>query len=94
MVLVVVVSERSGRLVAFIRWSRDAGWQDTLGVLTYPFKTWRCRLFGHLWGPEESDYDPNIGAKLQSSRSCLRPHCCGWWETFNYMAPGEQRVIG
>jgi hypothetical protein len=69
--------------VRFLRWSRDAGLRDTWYVLSYPLKTWRCRLFGHRWGPEQSDYDPNVGVCMESWRECQRSGCEGWWETFN-----------
>lgn len=80
--------------VATPRWWRDASWQERWDVVSYPLKTWRCRLFGHAWGPEHHDYDPNIGAKLESWRECHRDGCEGWWETYHYMAEGEQRVFG
>lgn len=84
------------RLIAFVRWSRDAGWADTWGVLIYPLRTWRCRLFGHDWGPEESDYDPNCFARIESWRSCQRPVCEGWWQTWHHAEPDDWpgRVIG
>jgi hypothetical protein len=84
------------RLVAFVCWAHDAGWSDTWVVLSYPFRTWRCRLFGHDWGPEESDYDENIGARLSSSRSCQRNGCEGWLETYHHAEPADWkgRVIG
>ena len=78
--------------VAFVRWARDAGWRDALDVLLYPFVTWRCRLFGHKWGPEESTYDPNIDALLETSRSCERPRCSGWWETYNAFGPARGKL--
>lgn len=82
------------RTIAFLRWSREAGWRDAFYVLSYPVKTWRCRLFGHKWGPEKHGYDPNIGALMESWRVCERPGCDGWWETYHYLAPGKQRVLG
>lgn len=82
------------RPIAFIRWSRDAGWADTRGVIAYPFRTWKCRLFGHRWGPEQHEYEENTGAHMSSWRDCERKNCCGWWETYHYAANGRQRVIG
>lgn len=75
-------------------WVRDAGWRETLHVLTYPIRTWRCRLFGHKWGPEQSDWDTNVGALMMSWRDCERDGCEGWWETYHHMAGGKQRVLG
>ena len=54
-------------------------------MLLYPIKTWRCRLFGHKWGPEQRDYDPNVDVLTESWRECERPGCEGWWETYNYL---------
>ena len=76
------------------QWVKDAGWRDTLLVLLYPFKTWRCRLLGHKWGPEHHDYEPNVHALMESWRNCERDGCEGWWETYHYLAGGKQRVLG
>jgi len=78
--------------IKFLRWSREAGWGDASYVLSYPFRTWRCRLFGHDWGPEKSDYDPNVGVRTESWRDCQRPRCAGWWETFNVYGPAKGKM--
>lgn len=78
--------------IRFFRWSREAGWRDTWYVFSYPFKTWRCRLFGHKWGPERSDYDPNIGRLVESWRDCQRKGCEGWWETYNVFGPAKGKM--
>lgn len=73
-------------------WIKDAGPRDALYCILYPVRTWRCRLFGHKWGDEQHDYDPNIMARMESWRECQRPGCEGWWQTFHYM--GGERVWG
>jgi hypothetical protein len=70
--------------IRFLRWSRDAGWSDTWWQIAYPFRTWRCHLFGHKWGPEDRDYEPNTGYLLQAWQDCERPRCEGWRETYHY----------
>ena len=92
--LVVMVAEVS--IIAFVRWSRDAGWSDTWYVLSYPIKTWRCRLFGHKWGPEQSDWDPNVHVLMESWQECERANCEGWKETYHYLArsEGDLRTFG
>jgi hypothetical protein len=70
--------------IKFIRWARDAGWQDTRWQLLYPIRTWRCRLFGHKWGPEDRDYEPNTGCLMQAWQECERSPCEGWRETYHY----------
>lgn len=84
------------RLLAFVRWSRDAGWEASWSVISYPFRTWRCRIFGHKWGPEFTDYEPNCFARMSSWRDCERPGCVGLWETWNYAEPDDWagRVLG
>lgn len=66
------------------RW-KELGWRDSLYVLTYPIKTWRCRLFGHKWGPEDRDYEPNTGCLLQAWHECQRKRCEGYQETWHYL---------
>ena len=85
---------RLRKAIPSIAWMRDAGWRDARYVIGYPLKTWRCRLFGHKWGPEHHDYDPNVGDRTESWRNCERKGCEGWWETYHYMAGGKQRVWG
>ena len=75
-----------------LAWIRDAGWPDAWYLISYPFKTWRCRLFGHKWGPEKHDYE--IGVRTQSWRDCERKNCEGFWETYHYLAGGKDRVWG
>lgn len=82
------------RPIKFVRWAHDAGWRDARYVLLYPIKTWRCRLFGHKWGAEKSDYEPNTGHLMEQWRECERPGCEGWWETYHYLSGGRQRVFG
>lgn len=82
------------RPIRFIRWSRDAGWRDTRYVLLYPIKTWRCRLLGHKWGPERSEYEPNTGHLMETWHECQRPRCEGWQETYHYLSAGKGRVYG
>jgi hypothetical protein len=89
----VGVTDDRASLFAFLRWSRDAGWRDSLYFLWYPVKTWRCRLFGHSWGADESDYEPNTGAKMQSWHNCQRRGCKGYQETWHYLGI-EHRVYG
>lgn len=55
-------------------------------------RTWRCRVFGHKWKAEESDYDHNIGARLQSWRDCER--CDAWRETYHHSVGEVDRVLG
>lgn len=74
------------RLIAFIRWSRDAGWDATWYVLTYRIRTLRCVLFGHAWGKEQADYDQNIGACMQRWHDCTRKRCEAYKETFHYLS--------
>jgi hypothetical protein len=71
--------------IRFIRWSRDAGLRDSWTVVAYPFKTWRCRLFGHDWGPEDREYEPNTGHLMQCWHECQRPRCEGYQETYHYL---------
>ena len=76
--------------IKFLRWSRDAGLRDAWWVVAYVFKTWRCRLTGHDWGPEENEYEPNTGYLMQTWHECVRPGCEGYQETYHYLGTKGQ----
>lgn len=64
------------RLLAYLRWARDAGWRDALGDRLYWVRTWRCRVSGHLWGDEQRAYEyAGYPVHVETWRECLRPNC-------------------
>lgn len=81
------------RLLAFVRWSRDAGWSDTVWVLTYRMRTWRCVLFGHRWGDEQQDYeDAGYPIHVRTWRSCGRRPCEAYEEPWNIWRDREDEA--
>ena len=71
--------------IKFLRWSWDAGLRDTWYVVSYPFRTWRCRLCGHDWGPEQNEYEPNTYTLMETWHDCQRPGCEGYQQTYHYI---------
>ena len=78
-----------------------AAWADFKNALMvaletdfYKLRTWRCRLFGHEWGPAEREYEENTGALMQEWHDCQRRGCEGWKETYHYTEGRVERIVG